>query len=295
MSRTLIIGSAGQLGSELLCAFPPGEAFGADLEAADFQLDITNYNALRSCITEVQPSCVILTAALHEPAFCEAHPQLAYQINALSCLETAVLCRHVGARLIYISTDYVYGGYSFSPARPFQEIDPVRPVNVYGKSKTAGERYVIENCSDYLIIRTASLYGQNPCRGKKGRNFVETMLARAREGSPVHVVTDEMCSPTCARDLAEQISILATAAPSGIYHAVSKGFCSWYDFAREIFFQFKIDADLLPVQRMNFQDAFRRPAYSLLDRSKLARSGLDCMPDWQDGLKKYAAARSLEI
>ncbi|NLN93667.1 MAG: dTDP-4-dehydrorhamnose reductase [Candidatus Hydrogenedens sp.] len=294
MSRILIIGSAGQLGSELMTVFPGMDVIGADLDCAEEILDICDTQAVTSCLQRLRPQQVILTAAFHEPALCEEDPLSAMRVNAVAAAGLAELCNDSNIRLVYMSTDYVFGAERPWPLRPFKETDPPSPLNKYGRSKAMGETLVSSRCPNSLIIRSASLYGLAPCRGKEGRNFVELMLAKAREGGPIRIVNDEFTSPTNAADLARQISLLTLLGCRGIYHVVSKGSCTWYEFARAIFEEFDIQADWHPVLRKDFPDRFPRPSFSLLDTTKLAESGLDCMPHWRDGLKRYAAARSVE-
>lgn len=292
MAKILIIGAAGQLGSELITAFPGHDCIGADLDQAEYILDMTDPDATQECMSSLRPDVVIVTAAAHEPQWCEAHLQLTCKINAEAVDHLAQRCNEMGARCVYISTDYVFGGSLPTPLRPFKETDLPAPVNVYGLSKVVGESLVLSSNENSVIIRSSSLYGLNPCRGKGGRNFVELMLSKARAGERLRVVSDEITSPTYAANLAAQIAVLALEADPGIYHAVNKGFCSWYEFAVEIFKVFQLNVDITAVERKEFPETFPRPSYSLLDTEKLEKSPWDCMLSWQEGLKKYAAARS---
>jgi len=291
--RVLVIGALGQLGTDICVELANEELCRADLDSDDIILDVTERQAVHTCIADFAPSIVINAAAEHEVETCEAHPERAFQVNATGAFYVAQACAAVKARLVHISTDYVFGGRPPKPLRPYRETDIPAPLNVYGASKRAGEHLIAAVCPDHIIVRTAALYGLAPCRGKGGRNFVETMLTLASSGRDIKVVTDIHTSPTYTLALARQLRMLAEKAEPGIYHAACAGACSWYEFAQAIFEEMGIAAPLQEAKARDFQSLVRRPAYVALDNARARSMGIDVMPDWRKALKEYAAARRL--
>jgi dTDP-4-dehydrorhamnose reductase len=211
-------------------------------------------------------------------------------VNALGARHIAGACRAIGARLIQISTDYVFDG---EKKTPYTEDDPPNPLNVYGKTKLAGERYAAGAASGCIVVRTSGLYGVHQCLGK-GRNFVDTMLSLAADRDVLRIVDDEILTPTFAEDLARQIRVLIDAdANDGIYHATNSGECSWFDFARRIFDLSGVEIRTEPTSAAQWNAPAKRPGYSVLDNSRLRAAGLDIMPRWEDALKRYIENRPL--
>lgn len=289
--RVLVIGALGQLGTDICAELSNEELYRADLDGDSIALDICNADAVKNCIAELCPDVVINTAAEHEVEECEAYPDRAFKVNATGAFYVAQACAAAKARLVHISTDYVFGGMPPDPLRPYIETDTPAPLNVYGASKRAGEHLVAAACHDHIIVRTAALYGLSPCRGKGGRNFVEMMLSLAASGRDIKVVTDIYTSPTCTLALARQLRLLAEKGTPGIYHAACSGVCSWYEFAQEIFEEMGISAPIQAAKVMDFQSPVQRPSYVALDSRRARNEGLDIMPEWRDALKEYAAAR----
>jgi dTDP-4-dehydrorhamnose reductase len=221
--RVLVIGALGQLGTDICATLAGEDIYKADLDGDTIALDICNADAVKKCVAELCPDIVINTAAEHEVEECEAHPDRAFSVNAIGAFYVAKACDIVKARLVHISTDYVFGGTPPEPLRPYTELDTPAPLNVYGASKRAGEHLVAAACHDHIIVRTAALYGLSPCRGKGGRNFVEMMLSLAASGRDIKVVTDIYTSPTCTIALARQLRLLAEKGTPGIYHAACAG------------------------------------------------------------------------
>jgi len=281
--RVLILGANGQLGSDLRCEYA-----GADLHAADIeQVDIRDQEQVRRLIEEeVAPQLVINTAAAHNVPKCEEDPATAFAVNATGCRHVAVSCCRIGARLVHISTDYVFG---HGDGRPFVESDLPAPLNVYAASKLAGEHLIAAECPNHVIIRGAALYGAAPCVAKGGLNFVRLMLQLAATRPEVKVVTDEVTTPTYTRALAAQIRLVAEQGEPGLYHATCNGQCSWYEFARAIFEEAGVEANLVPATSAEFPSPVKRPRYSVLDNQHLRRQGLDIMPPWRDALRAYLA------
>ncbi len=289
--RVLIIGAKGQLGTAVCEVFQDTDVIQADQDSVECVLDICDREVVACRIAELQPVLVINTAAEHDLHLCEAHPQRTFAVNACGALWVAKACSVAGSRLVHISTDYVFGGDSTKRTVPYCETDCPNPLNVYAASKLASEHLVAANCDNHVIVRTAALYGLAPCRGKAGRNFVETMLSRAAAGGEIRVVDDEFTTPTYTMALARQIKVLATDAAPGLYHATCGGACSWYAFAAAIFEEMGIKANLVKAKSLEFQSGVRRPTYTVLENRRARDAGLDIMPPWQDALKEYTAAR----
>jgi dTDP-4-dehydrorhamnose reductase len=220
---------------------------------------------------------------------CETEALPAFEANALGARNVAHAATAIGARLLHISTDYVFDG---EKADAYVEDDPPRPINVYGASKLSGEWAVAAEHARHMIVRTSGLYGLHPCLGK-GRNFVEAILARAASGEPLRVVNDEVLTPTFAADLAAQVRVLIERdAPAGTYHATNDGACSWHEFAVEIVRLAGLDVRVEPIRADAWKSAARRPRNSVLENRSLSALGMDVMPDWRDALARYMKQRA---
>jgi dTDP-4-dehydrorhamnose reductase len=283
--KTLVIGSDGQLGSDVCTVFEDTELCRASHTGGDVQLDITNGADVRTLITKTfRPDVVVNTAAYHNVPKCEENPARAYAVNATAAKELAAACHEVGARLVHISTDYVFGN---GGRTPFTESDREAPLSSYGASKLAGEHLIAAECANHCIVRSSGLYGVAPCRAKGGRNFVQLMLHLAAERGEVKVVTDEIVSPTYVAALAKQIRVIAEQAEPGLYHATSNGQCSWHEFARAIFEETGTEVRLEEATEADFPSPIKRPEYSVLQNKHLQDQGLDVMPEWRDALRDY--------
>lgn len=287
--NVLLIGAEGQLGHDLRGIFADTTLHCADLDGSGLLLDITNTTAVRSLIVDtLKPDLVINTAAAHNVPHCEDNPALAFAVNATGPRNLAVACREIGARLVHVSTDYVFGD---GGTKPYVESDLPQPLSVYAASKLAGEHLIASVLPDHIIVRTAAIYGQAPCRAKGGRNFIDTMLHLAATRPEVKVVTDEITTPTWTLALAKQMRLLSEKAEPGLYHATCQGACSWFDFARAIFEETGTEVKLTPTTSAEFQSPVRRPAYSVLENKHAQDQGLDIMPHWRDALAAYLAIR----
>jgi len=281
-----VIGAGGQLGTEVCAAYSD-----ADLHAVDVDtLDVRDAAACRDLIAgEARPSVVVNTAAYHNVPQCEEAPDTAFAVNATGAKNLAVACREAGARLVHVSTDYVFGN---GGTRPYVETAPPAPLSVYGASKLAGEHLIAAYCDNHVIVRAAALYGAAPCLAKEGMNFVKLMLHLAATRGEVKVVTDEVTTPTYTKALAAQIRLVAEEGEPGLYHATCNGACSWYEFAEAIFEETGTDVALLPATSEDFPSPVKRPDYSVLQNKHLADQGLDMMPPWREALRSYLAAQS---
>ena len=281
--RILFFGGSGQLGLDFRKVADWRHEVVAPSHA---EADITDADAVESVAREHRPDVVIDAAAFHKVEQCEANPGLSFLVNGVGSWNAARAARAVGARAVFVSTDYVFdgeepGGYS--------EDHPTRPLSIYGASKVAGEHAVRIACPDSLVVRGSGLFGHAGSSGK-GANFVETMLAKAEAGEAISVVDDQIFSPTCTADLAERILVLLEErVPPGIYHAANTGSCSWYGFAREIFRIAGLTPDLSP--RPAGEQTVWRPRTSILLDTKSARLGFKPIRSWTESLRWYLDSR----
>lgn len=280
--RVAVVGAAGQLGSALCAAL--GHAGLEHEPLGHDRLEVADPDGVGRTLREVRPDVVVNTAAFHKVDACEDDPHHAFQVNALGALHVARACREVGARCVYVSTDYVFDG---TKPEPYNEDDRPNPVNVYGASKLAGEHLVLQTCPDALVVRVASLFGGRGARGK-GTNFVLTVLDRARQGQPLRVVDDVRMSPTSTADAARAVVELLRRGVTGVFHVVNEGSCTWYEFACEAVRLAGLDVPVEPVPQAAYATKARRPANSALSTAKLARAGVSLRP-WQEALSEYVA------
>jgi len=272
----LVVGANGMLGHDLMKELP-GEVQGIDLP----DIDITSLESVQEVIERLKPRVVVNAAAYTDVDGCESNAELAMQVNGEGVAFLAMASRSIEAKLVQVSTDYVFDGGKGSP---YVEDDPTGPLSVYGESKLAGELNAKFN-PDHLIVRTQWLYGLH------GKNFVETMLRLAEEKDELAVVDDQIGSPTWTVDLARGIRALVEHDCRGAYHAANSGFCSWNDFARAIFERSGIAMRVNPQTTDKLNRPARRPLYSTLDCSKLgADTGFEPQ-SWQCALEQYLNLR----
>jgi dTDP-4-dehydrorhamnose reductase len=233
---------------------------------------------------ESKPELIVNTAAMHHVESCELDPARAYAVNALGPRNLAIIARELDAVLIHISTDYVFDGRK---RQPYEESDPVLPLNVYGNTKLAGEAYVRATTERHFVLRTSALYGKSPCRAKGGRNFVDLMLKLAKEREEIRVVDDEVVSPTSATELARQIVCLSRSDQFGLYHATAEGSCTWYEFAKKIFDLAYVKTNLVVAAPNEFPSKVPRPKYSVLENQGLKALGANSFRTWEEGLRSY--------
>ena len=279
--RILLTGITGQLGQELETILAPlGDVKSVDRHA----LDLAKPEMIRQVMADVKPEIVVNASAYTAVDKSESEPDVAMAVNGTGVGILAEETQKLGARLIHVSTDYVFDG---TQSHPYQETDPTNPIGVYGKSKLAGEEAIKQVGGDSIILRTAWVYGV----GGKG-NFVKTMLRLGGSREELRVVTDQVGSPTWTKDLAEAIaSIIQHSAESGIYHYTNSGVCSWYDFALAIFEEAKALGFPLQVKRVapittaEYPTPAKRPAYSVLSHGKISAVMGIYPPHWRQALR----------
>jgi len=282
--KVAIIGANGQLGSDLCGVLADQQVSVLPLTHND--VDVADSAQVERVLGSIGADVVISTAAFHNVEECEKQPARSFAVNAVGPRNLAFACRRANAVLVHFSTDYVFDG---AQRHPYTESDLPLPLNIYGVSKLAGEHLLRLTWERCFVVRTCGLYGLVGSSGKGG-NFVETMLKKAREGAPIRVVDDQLLTPTFTADLAETVSRLIQTEAYGLYHISAAGSCSWYHFARKIFELEGLVLNLLPVSTTEFPSSVQRPAYSVLSKQKLGSVGIS-MPAWEDGLRRYLAAR----
>lgn len=278
-----IIGADGQLGSDICELF---EKNGDSVNRLTIKnIDISSESSIRNNIPVfAKSSYIINTAAFHNPPLCEKNPQKAFRVNAIGSFYLANACLETDIPLLHFSTDYVFNG---EKRTPYTEEDVPKPINVYGNSKLAGEFFISSILEKYYILRVSGIFGKNMCI-EKGYNFVDKMLEKSKTKDEIRVVDDETLSPTFTEDIAQQtFDLIHKQSEYGLYHVTSEGSCSWFEFAKEIFNIKKIPAKLKIAVPYEFSGVVKRPKYSVLENKKLKDQGLNIMPHWKEGLKKY--------
>lgn len=280
--RVLITGANGQLGTDLCKTLT-----GFDVIALTHKdIEITDLDSVRDALNKYRPDVVINTAAYNRVDDCETEPDKVFSVNSLGARNMAVMAQEIGAKLVHISTDYVFGGEAEQRITPYTELDIPVPLNTYGKSKLAGENFVVHLCHKHFIVRTSGLFGVIGSRSKGG-NFVETMLKLAKKQGELKVVTDQVLSPTYSKDLAKKIAQLITTEYYGIFHITNKGTCSWYEFTQEILRLAGLKTPVIPITSDQYPRKATRPHFSVLDNYHLRLLGMDDTRTWQEALKAY--------
>jgi dTDP-4-dehydrorhamnose reductase len=278
VSRWLVTGASGMLGRDVVTSLERGDELTLALTRND--VDITDEAAVTAAVLGFRPDLVVNCAAWTAVDDAETHKDQAFRVNGLGARLLAAACAAAGARLIHVSTDYVFGGDAM---RPYAERDVCRPRTAYGRSKLAGEQAVAELLpGSGFIVRTAWLYGAHR------PNFVRTMIRLEQDRETVDVVDDQRGQPTWTMDVARQIIALGRARPAaGVYHATSSGETTWFGFAREIFRLLGADpARVRPVASNAFPRPALRPAYSVLGHGAWAGAGIKPIPDWRSRLEQ---------
>lgn len=273
--KVLVTGAKGQLGSDLCKELLTRgiDCVGVDIE----EMDITNESACKEVIAREKPDAIIHCAAYTAVDRAEDEPDSVRLINAKGTENIVDVAKEMDIKMMYISTDYVFDGKG---ERPWEPDDARAPLNVYGQTKYEGE-LAVEELRKFFIVRISWVFGLY------GNNFIKTMLRLGKERGKVSVVDDQVGSPTYTPDLSVLLADLIVTDAYGRYHATNEGFCSWYEFAKEIFLQAGLDVDVTPVSSDRFPVKARRPENSRMDKSKLDAIKIKRMPSWQDALKRY--------
>jgi dTDP-4-dehydrorhamnose reductase len=246
---------------------------------AHSQCDVTVRDDCRGAVERIRPWAVINCAAFTDVNGAESRSDAAWRVNALGAENVAMAAARVGARCIYISTDYVFDG---TKADPYIESDSTSPINAYGSTKLEGEKRTAEACPDWAVFRTSWLYGPH------GKNFVSTMLEKARANAELCIVSDQIGAPTCTYDLAQLLADAVGLQPQGIYHATCAGACSWFEFAQAIFGLSGIHPSRLEaVSTSRYSTPARRPSNSQLLDTRLAALGVKPLPHWRQALNSH--------
>ena len=281
--KVLVTGYAGQLGYEVVRLL---ESRGIECRGVDMQdFDLTDEAAVLNYVREYAPTVIAHCAAYTNVGKAESEPEVCAAVNGMGTLYMVRAALSVGAKLVYISTDYVFPG---TGTTPFEVDDPYGPRNVYGLSKVQGENAVRSLMTRFFILRTSWVFGKN------GRNFVRTMRRLGREKSELRVVNDQIGSPTYAVDLARVICDMIPTEKYGIYHVRNEGFISWADFAAMIMEKSGLSCRIIPVPSSEYPTPARRPLNSRLSGARLAEAGFAPMPSVEDALNRYIAELNAE-
>ncbi len=278
MISVLVTGANGQLGQ----CFKDVALYHKDIEwifKTSKELDITDHKSLQTLFSQNNFNYLVNCAAYTAVDKAESEKEKAFLVNAEAVKYLAQTCKEKDTTLIHVSTDFVFDG---TKDRAYREDDRTLPINIYGASKLKGEEYIQEILDEYFIIRTSWVYSEY------GRNFVKTMLRLGKERDEIGVVSDQIGSPTYAKDLANVIVEIIVSNPDeyGIYNYSNEGTISWYDFAKAIFEQANFDIKVSRTTTDNYPTPAKRPSYSLLDKSKMKEALKLEIPNWKDSLDK---------
>ncbi len=276
MKRLMVTGCNGQLGHAVNRQYAGNTEY--ELVNTDVgELDITKIDQVMEYVRYVKPYAIINCAAYTAVEACEKEEDLAFCINAVGARNLSIAANETGAKLMHISTDYVFDGEG---TRPYRETDPTGPQGAYGRTKLAGEELVKEFSDRHFILRTAWLYGE-------GKNFVRTMLRLSETNDKVRVVRDQVGSPTSAAELAKAVAFLLPTENYGLFHATCEGDCSWAEFAQEIFRLAEKKTVVEAITSEEYGAAVKRPAYSILDNYMLRMTSDFTFADWHDAIREY--------
>jgi dTDP-4-dehydrorhamnose reductase len=278
--RIALVGAAGQLGAALTASRAPADSI---VPFTHSEIEIRDPSNVDAALSAAAPDCVINAAAYNFVDRAEDEPELARAVNAIGPQNLARWCARRNVVLVHVSTDYVFSGDNRH--RPYAESDSPAPLSAYARTKLAGEDFVRSECPSHFVIRTCGLYGRAQSVSKG--NFVRTMLRMASEGRPLKVVDDQHCTPSFAADVAASIWSLLGTDRFGLYHTTNAGDTTWHGFACEIFRIARLNIPVTAIPSREFPQKAKRPAYSVLDCSKLAATIGDGLPAWQDALARY--------
>lgn len=276
MKKILVTGCNGQLGREINRFY--ADKNGIELINTDVEeLDITSIKDVTDLVDSVKPYAIINCAAYTAVDACETNQDIAFKVNVIGPRNLAIAAKAVGARMIHISTDYVFDG---TKETPYFESDPICPKSVYGETKAEAEKMVTMFADEFFIFRTAWLYGD-------GKNFVKTMLRLSEDHDEVKVVNDQFGTPTSTKELVKAIDSIMFSRNYGIYHATCEGSCNWAEFAEEIFRLAGKKTKVTGITTAEYNAPANRPAHSVLENRMLKAVGGYTFCDWHDAIKAY--------
>lgn len=271
----LITGAQGQLGRDVAVCLQQRHIPCTGLGRR--QLDITDEEAVAACLKRCRPQAVVHCAAYTAVDRAEEEPEACRAVNVLGTRHIAAACEDAGAKLLYISSDYVFSGEGTAP---YETGSPTGPLSVYGESKLLGEQEALQLCARCFVVRVSWSFGRH------GQNFVKTMLRLGQERERLQVVCDQIGSPTYTADLAPLLCDMLQTERYGVYHATNEGFCSWAQFAEEIFAQAGMKTQVQPIPAAQYPAKAARPKNSRLSKKSLDEAGFSRLPPWQDALQR---------
>lgn len=274
--KVLVTGAGGQLGYDVIKRLEENSIECLSVDREEF--DITNETQTKESITNYKPDVVVHCAAYTAVDKAEEERDLCYTINVLGTRYIAKACQEIDAKMFYISTDYVFDGKG---DKPFEVTDKPNPINYYGQTKYEGELEVQKLLDKYFVIRASWMFGNN------GNNFVKTMLRLGKERSEINVVEDQVGSPTYTYDLAKLVAGMIQTEKFGVYHATNEGYCSWYEFACEIFKQAGLNVKVNPIKTEDYPTKAKRPKNSRLRKHCIEDAGFNKLLYWNESLKIF--------
>ncbi|HEX2944792.1 MAG TPA: dTDP-4-dehydrorhamnose reductase [Clostridia bacterium] len=274
--KILVTGAKGQLGSEIIKVLI---AKGYDCIGTDIgDFDITDEDASRRFIVGYYPEIVIHCAGYTQVDNAEENTELCMNVNYYGTKNIAAICKDLGSKLVYITTDYVFDG---EKQMPYDVFDEANPLNVYGMSKYLGEKVIREQLMKYFIIRVSWMFGHSQ------NNFVQKILNLAKINNKISVINDQVGSPTYSCDVAKLIVEVGFTEKYGIYHATNEGYCTWAEFAKEIIRQVGLKCEINEVKSYEYSSKAKRPTNSRLSKKSLTENGFTLLPTWQNALNRY--------
>lgn len=284
MSKIAVTGAKGMLGKDF-CLYLKEQGI-SPIEWDLPEMDITDINRAVKQIIEAKPNIVCHFAAYTDVDGSESNKSKAYSINTLGTWTVAIACKEIGAKLLFISTDYVFNG---KKDEGYIESDVPNPINYYGQTKYLAEKLVKDHLKSYYIVRTSWLYGIN------GKNFVKTILALAKEKDIIEVVSDQIGSPTYTKDLCVPLFKIIQSEHYGIFHLTNKGICSWYKFALQIIRNAELTTQIVPITSDHLNRAAKRPACSELINKRYIELFKEELRPWQEALQDYFSEMKMQI
>lgn len=280
MNNILVTGSTGQLGSDVVKELLKRGYSTLSPNRSEFNL--CSEDSIRNYILNSNCEAIVHCAAYTQVDKAEDEKDLCIKINATATKHIVKCAKILDIPMIYISTDYVFDG---TKDGEYTENDETNPINIYGESKLAGEKYVQEILDKYYIVRTSWVFNIN------GKNFIETMLRLSKANNQLSIVNDQIGSPTYTKDLSRLLVDMLETSKYGLYHATNEGYCSWYEFANTIFKLANINIDIRAINSNEYASRAKRPLNSKLSKDKLIEYGFKPLPNWEDALKDYLIRR----